>query len=180
MPDCAGCRKPRPAFTTARSAVVHEAAPRSLLTVWKDHGLHGLAGVAADITIEVLHRPEADVAVPVPAARQRADWRGHDGPRVLAATLARRWGLDVEAGLLHREHERPQRGLGAAERRRNARTAIARHGDVSGAMVLVIDDVFTTGATASACARALLDGGARAVHVVTFARAPLTSRHPTA
>jgi predicted amidophosphoribosyltransferase len=66
---------------------------------------------------------------------------------------------------------RSQRGLGTAERRANVRTAFrARGGMPASAVVTLVDDVYTTGATVDAAARALRSGGAAAVHVVTLAR----------
>lgn len=65
---------------------------------------------------------------------------------------------------------RPQRGLGLAERRRNVRGAFVAAGPVADRVVLV-DDVYTTGSTASEAAAALRAAGAGTVHVVTFSRA---------
>jgi predicted amidophosphoribosyltransferase len=71
----------------------------------------------------------------------------------------------------------PQSGLRAAERRKNVKGAFAvpRPERVRGLRVLLVDDVMTTGATADACARALLDAGVRRVSVLSLARARAAS-----
>jgi predicted amidophosphoribosyltransferase len=74
---------------------------------------------------------------------------------------------------VRRKETPPQTGLSAAARRRNVRDAFAvrRRAQVAGRVVVLVDDVLTTGATASACARALRDAGAAEVRVLTVARA---------
>jgi predicted amidophosphoribosyltransferase len=78
----------------------------------------------------------------------------------------------VERRLVRARRARPQRGLSKAERRANMRAAFRAAGPSPPAVGLV-DDVYTTGATVSAAARELKAGGARRVHVVTFARSVL-------
>jgi predicted amidophosphoribosyltransferase len=90
----------------------------------------------------------------------------------LARALGSRWELPVERLLVRSRSARPQRGLSKAERRANIRAAFRAAGRSPRAVGLV-DDVYTTGATASAAARELKAAGARDVHVVTFARAVL-------
>jgi predicted amidophosphoribosyltransferase len=114
--------------------------------------------------------PAADLLVAVPAAADRVRWRGVDAPALLAALLAETWRLPFDRGALARAPGRPQRGLDAAARRRNVRGVFSARHAVGGAVALV-DDVYTTGATAAACARELRRAGADSVHVVTFARA---------
>ncbi len=88
----------------------------------------------------------------------------------LARLLARGWGLPPPEPLLVRTSLARQRGARRAQRRLQGRRMVAAREPTSGVVVLV-DDVLTTGATAGACARALVSAGADAVHVVTFARA---------
>ena len=130
---------------------------RALVSAWKEHGE------------EVVPRPSAQLIAFVPPDGDRSLRRGHHPPRRLADELGRLWELPV-APLLGRA--RPlarQRGLSRAERRRNVRGAfLARQ---ASGHVLLVDDVYTTGATVAAAATALRAAGAARVDVVTFARA---------
>jgi predicted amidophosphoribosyltransferase len=116
-------------------------------------------------------RPAADVITHIPPDGDRSLRRGHHPPARLARELAAAWGLD-EASLLRRvRHVSRQTGLSRIERRRNVRGAFAAAAGRVPAVVVLVDDVYTTGATVGAAATALRAAGARTVHVVTFARA---------
>jgi competence protein ComFC len=168
--ECSGRRIP---FASARAAVEYDASVRTLVSAWKERGLRTIASLAADLVAEVVAmpagRPSLQLITFVPADGDRRRERGHDPPARLARELGRRWELPVEPLLARTRLVRPQRGLARAERRRNVRGAF-RSKPVSGRVVLV-DDVYTTGATVAAAATALRAAGARSVDVVTFARA---------
>jgi predicted amidophosphoribosyltransferase len=106
----------------------------------------------------------------VPADRDRSRKRGYRPAEALARELGRRWELPVEALVRRTRSVERQRGLRLDARRRNVRGAFgpARR---SPARVCLVDDVYTSGATAAAAASALRQGGARRVEVVTLARA---------
>jgi ComF family protein len=115
----------------------------------------------------------ADVLVPVPLHPRRRRERGFNQAELLAAELGRRAALPMSAGtLVRRTDTASQAGLSAARRRANVAGAFAvRHRSrVSGRVIVLIDDVYTTGATARACARALRAAGAAEVRLVTVAR----------
>ncbi len=168
---CRECTSPRPAFAAARAAVRLDGPAAALVRRWKDGGLRRAGEIALELTLDAVARVPADRVTAVPGAGDRVRWRGLDGPWQLACGLADAWGLPPPQPLLRRVAPRAQRGLSAAERRRNARVAFAAVGHgAPGGTVLIVDDVFTTGATVDACARLLRRAGAARVEVVTFAR----------
>jgi predicted amidophosphoribosyltransferase len=95
--------------------------------------------------------------------------RGHHPAERLANELGRRWDLPVTPLLARTRQIRHQRGLTLAHRRRNVAGAFRPAGKPP-TRVALVDDVYTSGATANAAASALRKGGARRVEVVTFAR----------
>lgn len=118
---------------------------------------------------------DADVIVPVPLHRRRFFWRRYNQSAELARALSRQSGLPFEPMAVVRiKVTRQQVGLGVREREDNVRGAFKVPAEaeilVRGRKVLVIDDVYTTGATVSAVTRALKRGGASGVDVLTFAR----------
>ena len=115
-------------------------------------------------------RPRAYSIAFVPADEDRRLRRGHNPAERLAVEIGSRWELPVVSLLERVPGIRPQRGLSLAERRRNVRGLFRATAEAPKALVLV-DDVYTSGATVSAAASALRKAGARRVEVVTFARA---------
>lgn len=167
---CRECAGRRIAFASARAAVAYDDAARLLVAAWKERGLRKLAELAAELVCEVVARPRAYTLTFVPADPNRRLDRGHNPAERLATEIGARWRLPV-AHLLARSHGvAPQRGLPLAERRRNVRGVFEATAPAPGTLVLV-DDVYTTGATVSAAATALRKAGARRIEVVTFARA---------
>jgi predicted amidophosphoribosyltransferase len=150
--------------------VAYDDAARLLVAAWKERGLRKLAELAAELVCEVVARPRAYTLTFVPADPNRRLDRGHNPAERLAIEIGARWDLPV-VSLLSRSHGiAPQRGLPLVERRRNVRGAFQATASAPGTVVLV-DDVYTTGATVAAAATALRKAGARRIEVVTFARA---------
>lgn len=129
-----------------------------------------LAEEAADVIANTLGTPSTAALAFVPPDGDRSIRRGHHPAERLARELGRRWELPVVDALGRTRAPRPQRGLSMAARRRNVAGAFLATKSVPAELTLV-DDVYTTGSTASAAASALRRGGARRVEVVTFARA---------
>jgi competence protein ComFC len=165
---CRECTGRRLGFASARAAVGYDAAARRLVHAWKERGLRRLAVEAAQLVVERLPAPEVDALAFVPADRGRRLERGHNPAERLALELAVAWELPC-LSLLERTRSGRQRGSSAVERRTvrgafRAKSAVPRK-------VAVIDDVYTTGATAAAAATALRAAGARRVEAIAFARA---------
>lgn len=167
---CRECSGRRIAFATARAAVAYDDSARKLVAAWKERGLRTLAVQAAQLVAEAVTRPRAYTIAFVPADYDRVLKRGHNPAERLAAELGHLWQLPAVSLLKRAPGVRPQRGLPLAERRRNVRNVFEATESAPSWLVLV-DDVYTSGATASAAASALRKAGARRVEVVTFARA---------
>jgi predicted amidophosphoribosyltransferase len=165
---CRECAGRRLAFAAARAAVGYDEAARRLVHAWKERGLRRLAVEAARLVAERLPAPEVDALTFVPAEPSRRLERGHNPAERLALELAALWELPC-LPLLDRTRGGRQRGSSAAERR-TVRGAFRATGGAP-RVVAVIDDVYTTGATAAASASALRAGGARRVEAIAFARA---------
>ena len=150
--------------------MIYDAPVRALVGAWKERGQRGVAAIAAELVQETVSRPDADALVAVPADPGRRVRRGHSTAARLAAELGERWELPVRDALVRLEGRRRQRGLALAERRRNV-SGVFRPITAAPGCAVVVDDVYTSGATVAAAASALRKAGARHVEVVTFARA---------
>jgi ComF family protein len=138
----------------------------------KARGALALAGLMAN---ELAARaPEGllrGVLVPVPAHRRRRRRHGFNQAHLIARELGRAASLPVGKGL-RRVHVPEQVGLERVARLRNARGSVRLRTGVTGPpRAVLVDDVYTTGATLDACAQALLASGTREVAAITFARA---------
>ncbi len=172
---CRECSGRRLGFARARAAVVYDVAVQRLVAGWKERGLRLVAEAAAELVAERVPPSGAAIVTFVPSDRGRLAARGHHPAARLALALARRYGLPCEPLLERPRGSQRQRGLSLAERRRNVSGAFAATQPVPGP-VLLVDDVYTSGATVSAAAFALRAAGAERVDVVTFARTIRLSR----
>jgi competence protein ComFC len=149
----------------------------------------GLPRIADDLATAMSDmRPATDAAsalIPIPLARKRLRERGYNQSEVLARALARTWRIPVLLDLLARTRETPtQTALTPETRLANVRAAFAvanvqcsmingRSLDIDHSTLIIVDDVFTTGATLAEAARALEQAGAKRIYGVTFARAAI-------
>ena len=123
---------------------------------------------------EFLREIDPDVIVPVPLYPKRLRWRGFNQSVLLAREVSRAYGIPMDLFLLQRRHETAaQTRLAEEERRRNVRGAFTLDPDrpIRGKRVLIVDDVYTSGATVNECSRTLKQGGAKEIYVLTLARA---------
>jgi len=158
-------------FQPVRSALVMDPSLRRLLHQFKYHGWRRLAPAFAHPMLPLLAgMPAEAVLVPVPLGRRRQRQRGYNQAAELASALGRQAGVPVWPALLSRHRETgTQTRLGRAQRLANLAGAFRAR--ATERPVVLVDDVFTTGATLVSAARALLDAGAPAVGAVTLARA---------
>ena len=173
---CPACLTRPRVFSRARAACLYDEASRDLILQLKHADRTDLAGVlsawisrAAAELIE-----DADAVAPVPLNRWRLLKRRYNQAAELARPIARRSGKPYLADVLTRPRAGGQAGKSASGRKRAVAGAFvvppSRRRQIEGRRVLLIDDVMTTGATAEACARALLRAGARAVDLAVIAR----------
>jgi predicted amidophosphoribosyltransferase len=142
----------------------------ALVHAWKERGLRHLAPLAAELVLAQFERPAADVITYIPPDRVRQLERARHPAPALARELATRWGLECGSLLERTRVTERQATLPLARRYGNMRKVFAPTREIA-ARVLLVDDVYTSGSTASAAASALRRGGATRVEVITFARA---------
>ncbi|SMF73356.1 comF family protein [Allosphingosinicella indica] len=174
--ECAGCMAHPPRFDRLRAAVAYGDVARAVALKLKYGRRPGVAATMAQFMARHLAAmdPEA-LLVPVPLHRWRIWRRGYNQSALIAAALARRTGRNDDNCLLERIRATPPlQGMGRRQRADTVRGVFrvppARKADVKGRAIMLIDDVATTGATASACAKALKRAGAAHVSVLCWAR----------
>src|SRR6266478_2023414 len=175
---CPACRDKTYAFERARSFAMYEGALVQAILLLKYEQIGPLGAWFAERLAEVVKEQgsalAADVVVPVPLHRQRERERGYNQAALLSKPLAKRLRLPHKAVLLMRTRARPDKGILTLEERwESVRGAFATRAgsQVDNLRVLLLDDVLTTGATLDACARALLEAGAKSAVGLTVARA---------
>jgi ComF family protein len=174
---CAACRSGLRGFDHAASFGMYEGSLRSLIHLFKYSGMKPLARpLAAYLERAIPVDERFDAVVPVPLYWKRQWSRGFNQAELLARHVARHRGIPVWNALRRKRATATQAGLANAGRRRNVAGAFVVKGNpglsekLAGKKILLIDDVMTTGATASACAVALKRGGARSISLLTLAR----------
>jgi len=166
---CRECSGRRLAFASARAAVEYDDSVRRFVAAWKERGLRRLAAGAAELVVGAVPAPRVAMLAFVPPDRERVLLRGHHPAERLAHELGALWDVPVRPLLAWARAVPHQRGLSRADRRRNVAGAF-RPAARAPTSVGLVDDVYTSGATAAAAASALRKGGARRVEVITFAR----------
>ena len=171
---CGECLQSEKPYGKARAAGVHDQALMSIMHAYKYGGKVQLAGPLSKLLTAVFERhwqPDAiDLVLPIPLHPTRLRERGFNQ----AYLLVRSWGDIVARDILQRKRPTsPQTGLGRKERLRNVRGAFAVKDPlaVKNRRILLVDDVYTTGATVKECARILKKCNAVQVDILTVGRA---------
>jgi ComF family protein len=173
--ECGRCIAEPPPFDRLRAAVAYGEVARAVALKLKHGGRPGVAETLAALMLRHLDARTGAVLVPVPLHRWRVWRRGYNQAALIAAALSRRSGLDAAHDVLRRTRATPMlRGLGRRERALAVRGAFKVGGEgkarLRGRRIVLVDDVYTSGATAAACARALKRAGAASVDVLCWAR----------
>jgi ComF family protein len=176
--SCAQCADdPDFPLDHVRAAALHTAPLREWIHLLKYEGRRDLAPALARYLTATLAgdewaavRTRIDAVVPTPLHAERLRQRGYNQAELLARGLCQQTGLPLRTDLLRREKStQSQVGLNAAARKANVEGAFAATPACRGLHLLLIDDVYTTGATLQACARALRAAGATHVAALTLA-----------
>lgn len=158
------------------SPLTYEGDVRESLLRYKFGGATGYAKVYGRLVADTVRTElagEYDLVTWVPLSRKRLRARGYDQARLLARATAKELGLPLTPTLVKQRNTQPQSGTGdAAKRRANIAGAyrMKNGADVTGKRILLMDDIVTTGATLSECARVLGKAGAEQVVCATVAR----------
>jgi ComF family protein len=174
---CKDCRRLGPAFSAAVAGAPYRGPWRDLIKAYKFQGHRSLRRALGRRLLAACQDAswplQAQAVVPVPCGRARLALRGYDPALDLARSLAQGLGLDCQPGLLIR------RRAGRRQSRLSRKARLSAPGlafaarlpeSLRGARLLLVDDILTTGATADACSRALLEAGAGSVRVAVLAR----------
>jgi len=175
--ECTNCREMELYFSSARSAVVARGIVLEVIHRYKYSRALWFEPFLADLLIRqakpVLARDTWDLIVPVPLHPLKKREREFNQAERMAVQLSRATQIPVDAGLLERvEFTRTQTTLTRPQRAANVRSAfrLRKKAQLDGERIILLDDVLTTGATTSACARVLQRAGAGTVCVWTVAR----------
>ena len=202
-PWCERCGQPEPHFgpcrlcrdwpselSSARSAVWLDGGARRAVHALKYDGLPRVGRDMAAVVAKLVERPPAEaILVPVPLGAKRRARRGYNQSEALTAALAQLWGLTHRPELLVRTRDTPtQTALTPAARLANVAGAFAMQNaecpmqngsprdsafSIFRSPLVLVDDVFTTGATLAEAARALARAGVQSIAAVTFGRASI-------
>jgi ComF family protein len=173
--QCGPCLARPPHFDSARAPLVYDDASRPLVLGFKNGGRREML-IQFGRWMEQAGKTalaDADLIMPVPLHWRRLIARRYNQSALLGLALAKQAGLPFKAGWLVRRRATPsQARKSVRDRRRNMAGAfmVSPDHDLTNRSVVLVDDVFTTGATVSACARVLKKSGANRVHVVTLSR----------
>jgi ComF family protein len=172
---CGRCLAEPPAYDRLRAAVAYGDMARAVALKLKYGGRPGVAETMARFMERHLDPSDGAVLAPVPLHRWRIWRRGYNQAALIASALARRAGLEAELDLVERVKATPVlRGMNPRERKAAVRAAFRvnpkRKAALKGKSIVLVDDVYTSGATVGACARILKRAGAARVDVLCWAR----------
>jgi len=171
---CGTCLEQPPVHAGVRAAVAYDAIPRALILRLKYGRRIAYAETVARHMIRLM--PEtADLLIPVPLHRRRLWWRGFNQAALIAQALTKLGGPPSALTLLQRHKSTPMlRGLGRRSRAQAVKGAFQierdAHTMIKGRSVVLVDDVYTSGATTNACTKCLLHAGASSVTLLCWAR----------
>lgn len=172
---CYDCQMEHHAFIQARSYGHYDGILKQLINAFKYHGKQELADVLGNMMFHVLKQlpwPAFDYLVPLPLHPKRQRERGFNQAYLLTQVLSRKSNVPIFQGLIRVKPTQHQTLLDKSFRKKNLKAAfkVVKNSKIYDKIMLLIDDVYTTGATAGECSKCLLEAGAKSVYVLTCAR----------
>jgi competence protein ComFC len=165
--------KQRPLFTKVLAYGIYEGALAEAIHQFKFYGLKRLAKPLGSFLLN-LDIPETDGIIAVPLSKRGLKDRGFNQSLLLARTISKATKTPMRMDVLFKKKETPpQIGLSSKERLSNLKDSFEIRENVKNLRLLLVDDVITTGATVTECAKELLRAGAKEVTVIALARAGL-------
>ena len=167
---CMDCRRKKRAFLQGQALWIYEEGIRESIYRFKYRDRREYAGVyASELAVRYggwIKRQGIQAIVPVPLHKKRKRKRGYNQAELLAKELGRLLEIPVDTGLLVRVRDtKPQKTLNDIERKNNLKEAFkTTQNIVQLNYILVVDDIYTTGSTLDAAAKALTDAGAKGVY----------------
>ena len=168
---CGECIRDEPSFTSITVYGLYRGVLKKAINLLKYYSIRRLSVPLAEILMSITP-PPVDAVLPVPLYGKRLRQREFNQSALIARHIAKDIGAALILDCLVKTKDTiPQVGLNSGERRRNIRNAFTVHSkpEIEGRSVLLIDDVVTTGATVSECARVLKKSGAASVYVLALA-----------
>lgn len=174
---CGNCLGNKTYFSCARAVVSYETIILHAIHQFK-YGNNisvgaWLASFMADFSFPDVDFTEYSLMIPVPLHIKRLRQRGFNQALILARAIGKKWQIPVNFSLLKRhKFTETQTGMNKTERKQNIKGAfeVRAKENITGKNIIIVDDVYTTGATVNECAKTLLNAGAQKVIVLTLAR----------
>jgi len=173
---CVDCKKEPRAFEKSRSVMIYDALSAQILLKFKFGGLKDYAKPLGKMLFDLFCRSDlfAHAATFVPMPKKREKERGYNQSYLLALEFCKLSNIPLICALERAREADRQTTLGREDRKKNLQGGfkVSDKKLVKDKEILLIDDVMTTGATASECAKTLIDAGAKSVSVLTVAKTP--------
>jgi ComF family protein len=177
-PICRDCLIIKRHFYKARAVSIYEGVLREGIHILKFEKKIGIHKPLGDLLVNYLSIQQKDLigridfVIPVPLHRKRLKARGFNQAQLLCHYIERHFNLPINLDLKRIRYATPQMNLGMQERLQNIKGAfeVRNKSTISGKHILLVDDIFTTGATVDECSKVLLKAGAKQVEVLTLAR----------
>jgi|YelNatPaOPRAMG01_1025707.scaffolds.fasta_scaffold05440_5 ComF family protein len=170
---CYKCRTSPPYFSRARSYALYDGVIRTAIIRFKFEKRRNLGIFLGKLLGEFILglKWDIDFIVPIPLSKERLRIRGFNQSEILAAEVCKILGAPLSLGLIRIKETKPSINLNIEERLDNINRAfLLADTNLKGKKILLIDDVYTTGATTNEASKTLLERGIKEVRVVTLAR----------